>query len=299
MTIRFTNTQTTSEHEPRILVFGNQKGGSGKSTLAMHCAIGLLRLGFSVGSIDLDSEQKSFSRYLRNRFEKARSLKETGADKTLTIPTHIPFTASKTSDRVTARLEDGKSLLAALEELKHHDFIIIDTAGYNSYIQQFAHSLADTIITPINDSFIDLDLIADIDQKSKEIKGPSGYSAMVFKQKQIKMAETGKSIDWIIMRNRLEKVDNKHSQTIANHLLNARKRFGFRLAPGFTNRDVFHHMFLEGTTLLDWHETHQDGLTLDIVQARQEVRDLLQTIGLRKKVTSRKTSSITTLQKTA
>lgn len=280
------NSHTASQ--PRILVFGNQKGGSGKSTLAMHCAIGLLRLGFSVGSIDLDSDQRSFSRYLKNRFAKNRSLKESDALRTLPMPTHITFAQSDHNDRIQSRLEDGKSLLKAIEELNTHDFIIIDTAGYNSYIQQFAHSLADTIITPINDSFIDLDLIADIDQTTKEIKGPSGYSEMVWKQRQAKMSETGKSIDWIIMRNRLEKVDNKHSQVISRHLLNAAKRFGFRIAPGFTNRDVFHHMFLEGITLLDWHETREDGLTLDIVQARQEVRSLLETIGLRKQAVSRK-----------
>ena len=295
MMIRTDISNSHKASEPRILVFGNQKGGSGKSTLAMHCAIGLLRLGFSVGSIDLDSDQKSFSRYLKNRFAKARSIQDPSISRQLPMPTHITFQTSPHNDRIQARLEDGQSLLQAIEELSNHDFIIIDTAGYNSYIQQFAHSLADTIITPINDSFIDLDLIADIDQITKEIKGPSGYSEMVWKQRQARMSETGKRIDWVIMRNRLEKVDNKHSQMISGHLLTAAKRFGFRIAPCFTNRDVFHHMFLEGITLLDWHETRENGLTLDIVQARQEVRSLLETIGLRKSVTSRKVP----VQKTA
>ena len=50
-----------------VIVVGNEKGGAGKSTVAIHLAVALMRMGKTVGVIDLDLRQASLSRYLENR----------------------------------------------------------------------------------------------------------------------------------------------------------------------------------------------------------------------------------------
>ena len=55
-----------------VIVLGNEKGGSGKSTTALHIAVALLKAGQRVATIDLDSRQQSFTRYIANRQAWAR-----------------------------------------------------------------------------------------------------------------------------------------------------------------------------------------------------------------------------------
>ena len=50
-----------------VIVLGNEKGGSGKSTLARHVAAARMSVGQRVATIDLDSHQKSFTRYVEFR----------------------------------------------------------------------------------------------------------------------------------------------------------------------------------------------------------------------------------------
>ena len=40
------------------------------------------------------------------------------------------------------------------------DFILLDCPGSHTKLSQMAHTLADTLITPMNDSFVDFDLLA-------------------------------------------------------------------------------------------------------------------------------------------
>ena len=159
-----------------IIVVGNEKGGSGKSTTSMHVATALCRMGFRVGALDLDLRQKSFGRYIENRLA---YLERTGLnlpspdyrlmpeiDAALLQPGENPF------DR---RLSEAVS---ALEPMA--DFIVIDCPGSHTRLSQIAHSLADTLITPMNDSFVDFDLLAHVDAETGKVKGPSIYSEMVW-----------------------------------------------------------------------------------------------------------------------
>ncbi len=296
-----------SEHRARILVFGNEKGGCGKSTLAMHVAIGLLRLGFSVGSIDLDSRQGSFSRYLRNRFDTVRRLEGDVHGLEGMSPTHIRFMPSGSdADKGTRRnLHAGTFLTGAINELSpHHDFIIIDTAGRDCYINRLAHSFADTVITPVNPSYIDLDLIADINPVGQSINGAGLYTAMIAEQRRNKLSRvitediSARSIDWIVVPNRLQKKTDqnahmlKEQDFIVNEILpDAAQKFDFKMVSGFTERALFRDLFLKGLTLLDLAEVKQQDLSLDIVQARQEVRTVVEAIGLRRSVGRRVSAS--------
>lgn len=257
-----------------IIVFGNEKGGSGKSTTAMHTAIALLRLGYRVGTIDLDARQGTLTRYLKKRFEYITRNREH-----LPSPAHMAIEKSKRETVSEQKLEEEAFLLMALDELSHVcDFIVIDTPGTDTFLSRLAHSYADTLITPMNDSFIDLDLLADIDMKNHEVKGPSIYSSMVNDQRTIKKARDGGTIEWIVMRNRLTPLNTNNNKIISKLLAKISKLAEFKLVPGFGERVVFKEMFLKGLTLLDLKEDQDGGLTMSQLSARQEVRALIMAI---------------------
>ena len=216
-------------HQPYIIVLGNEKGGSGKSTTAMHVAIGLLRLGYRVGSIDLDARQGTFSRYMANRFEYAAQEKIN-----LPIPLHFPIERSQALTREEQEAIDTNFLNMAIEELTAlTDFIVIDTPGSDTFLGFLAHSYADTLITPMNDSFIDLDVLARVNQTTREIRGLSPYTKMVITAREDKKQKQGRDIDWIVMRNRLSSLDAKNKREVGEMLSELSKTLGFRIAPGF------------------------------------------------------------------
>ncbi|MGH1403578.1 MAG: division plane positioning ATPase MipZ [Alphaproteobacteria bacterium] len=257
-----------------IIVFGNEKGGSGKSTTAMHTAIALLRLGYRVGTIDLDARQGTLTRYLKKRFDYITREREH-----LPSPAHMAIDKSQNETVSEQKEEEEAFLTMALEELGMVcDFIIIDTPGTDSFLSRLAHSHADTLITPMNDSFIDLDLLADIDMKNYDIKGPSIYSKMVAEQRQKKKERNGGNIDWIVMRNRMTHLNTNNNKIITRLLDEISRLARFRMAPGFGERVVFKELFLKGLTLLDLKEEQDGGLTLSQISARQEVRNLIITI---------------------
>ena len=269
-------TQTSS----KIIVFGNEKGGSGKSTAAVHAAIGLLRMGYRVGSIDLDPRQGTFSRYLANR----TAWMEANATP-LPCPIHLSVAASQSSTISVAHDEDAARLSTAINTLAEKcDFLVIDTPGTDSFLNRLAHSYADVLVTPINDSFIDLDLLARIDPETLEIKAPSVYSDMVWEQRKLRMLRDKGSIDWIVMRNRLSHVDAKNKRDIADLVERLEQRLRFRTTPGFGERVIFRELFLKGLTLLDIRETGDAPLSLSQVAARQEVRSLIDAIAPEKLV---------------
>ncbi|MGH1378142.1 MAG: division plane positioning ATPase MipZ [Alphaproteobacteria bacterium] len=254
-----------------IIVFGNEKGGSGKSTTAMHTAIALLRLGYRVGTIDLDARQGTLTRYLKKRFDYITRNREH-----LPSPAHMAIQKSMLETVAEQKFEEESFLLMALDELKRVcDFIIIDTPGTDSFLSRLAHSHADTLITPMNDSFIDLDLLADIDMKNYDVVGPSIYSKMVEEQRRVKNQRDGGAIDWIVMRNRMTHLNTNNNKIITRLLNEISSLAKFRLAPGFGERVVFKEMFLKGLTLLDLKEDQDGGLTLSQIAARQEVRNLI------------------------
>ncbi len=253
-----------------IIVFGNEKGGSGKSTSAMHVAVALLRLGYRVGTLDLDARQASFTRYMKNRFDHIlRERLDTP------MPTHMAVHRSTAETIETRNDEDRKFLHMALaEQVTENDFLVIDTPGSDTFLSRLAHSYADTLITPLNDSFVDLDVIGRVDPQNHEISGPSIYTRTVHEQRGRKIARGDGPIDWIVMRNRLSHIDSRSRREIGEILEKMAEKFSFRTAPGFGERVIFRELFLKGLTLLDLKD-EGSGLTLSQVSARQEVRQLI------------------------
>lgn len=261
----------------KILVLGNEKGGTGKSTTAMHVIVALLRQGNKVGSIDLDTRQASLSRYIDNRKEFIAS---TGKD--IPLPTHTKIHASEIDIKSEAEKDERERFEAALNKLKEtQDYIVIDCPGSDRYLSHLAHSHADTLITPMNDSFIDLDLLAHIDGENLKMEQPSCYALMVWEQRKVRAMQKRPPIDWIVMRNRLSSLDARNKRDITQVLDQLSKRLSFRLAPGFGERVVFKELFLQGLTLSDFKEANANmALTMSHVAARQEVRQLLSHLGI-------------------
>jgi chromosome partitioning protein len=261
---------------PHILVLGNEKGGSGKSTTGMHLIVALLKRGFRVGSIDLDARQGSLSRLIENRIAFAES-----SGRPLELPEHRRVFRSEAEVRSAARYEERQALDDALESLATCHYIVLDTPGSDSYLSRLGHTCADTLVTPLNDSFLDLDLLARIDHEGKRVMSPSLYSQMVWEQRQQRAAANLAPIDWVVMRNRLSHIDARNKREIGALLEQLGKRIGFRLAPGFGERVIFRELFPTGLTLLDLRD-EDVGVQLNMshVAARQEVRALLQAIGL-------------------
>jgi chromosome partitioning protein len=261
---------------PRVIVLGNEKGGSGKSTAAMHLIVGLLHAGHRVGSLDVDSRQASLSRYIDNR-------RMTGAARAvaLPMPDHLlvelsPLRGVAGDAEERARFEAALDLLAG-----RNDVVVIDTPGSDTFLSRLAHSHADTIVTPMNDSFVDLDLLAKVEPGTLRVLRPSLYAEMVWEQRKRRALRDRGSIDWVVMRNRLAATDARNKRAVGQVLEILAKRIGFRLAPGFGDRVVFRELFLAGLTLLDLGQQGL-GMTMNMshVAARQEVRDLLAAVGM-------------------
>lgn len=259
-----------------IIVFGNEKGGSGKSTTCMHTATALARSGVRVGALDLDLRQRTFTRYLENR-------SSYGSKHGVALPTPIVAGLPKVErDELSANENPfDKSLSLAVAELEQTcDFIVIDCPGSHTRLSQVAHSLADTLVTPLNDSFVDFDLLARIDPDSSRILGPSVYSEMVWHARQLRAKAGLKPIDWIVLRNRLGAQEMHNKRKMGQALEDLSKRIGFRVAPGFTERVIFRELFPRGMTLLDLKDIGVANLNLSNVAARQEVRDLIKSLNL-------------------
>lgn len=260
-----------------VIVLGNEKGGSGKTTTCMHLIVSLLRLGFTVGSIDIDSRQRSLSRYLENR--RQTMLKE---GVTLPQPQHIVIQRSPFNIVQEAEEDERERFTKALSRLvAANDFIVVDSPGSDTFLARVAHAYADTVITPINDSFVDLDVLATVDGQTMKIIKPSIYSEMVWEQKLQRAKRDGGSIEWIVMRNRLSNIDAKNKRFMTQVTTDLSRRIGFRVAPGFSERVIFREMFLQGLTVLDIMEAGGNAsLSMSHVAARQEVRDLLKTLNI-------------------
>ncbi|MBE90876.1 MAG: hypothetical protein CMM76_15725 [Rhodospirillaceae bacterium] len=159
--------------------------------------------------------------------------------------------------------------------------ILIDTPGSANQVSLLAHSYADTLITPMNDSFVDLDVLAKIEPDTFKVVCPSRYAELVWENRKNRIQRDGRSIDWIIVRNRLSSLHSKNRRAVDEALTALSTRIGFRIAPGFGERMIFRELFLKGLTLLDLRDP-EAGVRLNMshIAARQEVRLLLEVIGL-------------------
>lgn len=275
MLLQASQGQTGTAH---VVVLGNEKGGSGKSTTAIHIAVALLKAGQRVATIDLDSRQQSFTRYIANRQAWA---KRSGVD--LELPHHrcIALGASmQIADNENSEFLQFQEAVAAVE--RTFDFIVIDTPGTDSYLMRLAHSMADTLVTPLNDSFLDFDVLGSVDPATFAVTGESHYSEMAREARRKRRQLDGATTDWIVVRNRLSMLGSRNKQLVAEGLHQLAFRLGFRAIDGFAERVVYRELFPRGLTALDSLDEATLGTRPNMahVTAREEVTSLLRQLRL-------------------
>ncbi len=267
------------------IVLGNEKGGSGKTTSAMHVIASMLKEGLTVGSIDLDSRQRSLTRYIENRLNWSEA-----NNVPLALPDHRVIDRSSLDSVKDQEREERSRFESVYAELvAANDIIVIDSPGADSYLSRLGHSVADTIVTPMNDSFVDFDLLAQVNPDTYEVSRPSLYAEMVWEARKRRAMADGGTIDWIVMRNRLSSLDAKNKRRVEMGLNSLSQRIGFRIAPGFGERVIFREMFPSGLTLLDLKDSGT-ALSMSHVAARAEVRQLIAMLEL-PVLTERKTAT--------
>ncbi|MCK5445928.1 MAG: AAA family ATPase [Rhodospirillaceae bacterium] len=265
---------------PKIIVIGNEKGGSGKSTTAMHLAVSLMRAGHRVACMDLDIRQGTLTRYFENRENFATKNKLT-----------VPMPSMIAVDRAWLKLDDDDAetrLYDLLRRLEGEiDVVIIDAPGSDTQLSRIAHSFADQLITPMNDSFVDFDVLARVNYDTGAVETPSHYSEMVWSQKMLRAKRDGGSINWIVMRNRLGHAHAHNRKKVERALNELSSRIGFKLVSGFSERVIFRELFVQGLTLMDLAELGdgqrnltKGGFSMSHVAARQEVRALVDALEL-------------------
>jgi chromosome partitioning protein len=259
---------------PHLVVLGNEKGGSGKSTVAMHLVAGFLRQGFSVGAIDLDARQGTLTRHLEARAAAAAR----GLD--VPVPQFTAVARSGARLRDEAEAEESAGLEAALATLSGTEIVVVDCPGADTHLARAGHARADTLITPINDSYVDFSMLGTVNAQDRRVIAPSIYSEMVWEaRKQRFMRDKGR-FDWIVMRNRVGAADARNKRDVGSSLDELAKRIGFRTVKGFGERVIFRELYLQGLTLMDLKEAGLGALSMSQVTARQEVRGLLSAIRL-------------------
>ncbi len=260
---------------PHVIVVGNEKGGAGKTTVCMHIKAALQAAGKSVGTIDLDLRQRSLTRYMENRttFIGRRDLM---------LAEHVALEASTQGDMQARQTEEAEAFVTALGSLRaRHDFVIIDCPGNDSYLSRLAHASADTLITPMNESFVDLDLLARVNPETLAVESPSIYAEMVWSCRQARAQAHGTPIDWVVLRNRTSHIHAKNRKRIEAALDELSRRLSFREVDGLSERVVFREMFPAGLTLLDLtDEEAGQSLTMSHVAARAEVQALVKALNL-------------------
>lgn len=260
-----------------VIAFGNEKGGTGKTTTAVHIAVLLLKAGHKVSVIDLDSRQKTFARYMENRAAYAARKKHE-----LPMPKVRVIERSRSALFAEASAEEGSNFERALNEARAEaDYVIIDTPGNDTLLSRLGHAAADTLVTPMNDSFLDFDLLARVDPETLEVEGPSLYSEFVWECRKRRVLSRRPAIDWVVIRNRVSALKARNKRRVAAALKTLSTRIGFREARGITERVIFRELFPLGLTVFDLPLSGVPvAFSMSHVSARQEIRALLATLRL-------------------
>jgi chromosome partitioning protein len=256
---------TIGKSSAHVIVLGNEKGGSGKSTTAMHIAVALMKAGQRVATIDLDSRQKSFTHYVERRRDWAKRAKIR-----LEIPAHFYVARAeglKVDENEASEFAGFAEAIARVE--RSHDFVVIDTPGNDTYLMRLAHSMADTLVTPLNDSFY-------------TVTGESHYAAMVREARRQRRLTDGTLMDWIVVRNRLSMLGSRNKRLVGEGLEQLGQRLGFRFTDGFAERVVYREFFPRGLTALDALDEATLGTrpSMSHMTAREEVTNLISALRL-------------------
>lgn len=252
--------------DTRIIVIGNEKGGAGKSTVLVHLATGLLHDGVKVAVLDLDVRQQTTGHFFASRAAWA------AANPAAELPMPILVELGESGD-VNEAIDRAVASGVGV--------VLIDTPGADTAASRIAHGRADLIVTPMNDSFVDFDVLGVVDPVSLQLKRPSLYAEAVWDARKIRAAERGKSIDWVVLRNRLASVEARNRKRVDERVQALSRRVGFRTLAGLRDRVIYRELFPFGLTVADLSAAVKPiPVSLGHIAGRQELRSLMQSLGL-------------------
>jgi chromosome partitioning protein len=269
----------TQTSRAQVIVVGNEKGGAGKSTLAIHIVCGLMHAGRKVAILDLDLRQRSMSHFFSHRTAWT-------AANGVTLP--MPVEPDLGDGKALARADEAEQMArfeAMFDEAvaSGAEVILIDTPGGDTVLSRAAHARADQIVTPMNDSFVDFDMLGTVDPVTLELLKPSTYSESVWEARKYRAIQEGRhvAIDWIVVVNRMAVAEARNRRRLEERMLKLSKRVGFRVGPGLRDRVIYRELFPFGLTVADLSNAVRPvAVSLAHVAARQEMRNLMQALGL-------------------
>ncbi|MBN8995653.1 MAG: AAA family ATPase [Rhizobiales bacterium] len=273
-----TTEATPAARTAHVIVLGNEKGGSGKTTTAMHIAVALLRMGYRVATVDTDSRQRSLTRYVENR---ARRAAETGL--ALGLPGHFVVKLGEGEAMSAIQAQEFSAYVEIIDRIENaYDFVVVDTPASDSYLMRLSHSMADTLVTPINDSFVDLDVLGRIDPHELTLSTVSHYAELVRSSIRHRRLVDGRDTDWIVVRNRLSTLFSRNQTNVIGALRQVAATLGFRVADGITERVIFRELFPIGVTVFDTLDRKTLGVEprMSHLSARREIRELIASLRL-------------------
>jgi chromosome partitioning protein len=274
----FDDIGTPDLRSAHVIVVGNEKGGTGKSTLSIHLTVALLKAGFRVATIDLDTRQQTLTRFLENRRSWART-----APWEVELPFHHALQRGSSNNvRDNETVEFG-AFAEAIAQVEHsYEFVVIDTPASDSYLMRLAHSLADTLVSPVNDSYIDVDVFSRVHHDKARRGAVAHYADLVIEARRRRHLVDQGIIDWVLVRNRIASLQSKNAKQISITLGKMAHELKFRPAEGLHDRVIFRELFPIGLTALDPIEEAMRTGNLSVSQqaARREIADLLSTLSL-------------------
>jgi chromosome partitioning protein len=142
--------------------------------------------------------------------------------------------------------------------------------------------MADILITPLNDSFVDLDVLGVVDPETLGVTGTSHYSRMVEEARRQRQLRDNVTPDWIVLRNRLSMLNSRNTRCVGEGLQKLSQMLNFRGVEGLAERVIFREFYPRGLTALDALDELTLGTrpTMSHVTARQEIENLLGALGL-------------------
>lgn len=263
--------------QARVIVVGNEKGGAGKSTIAVHLAAALLHGGAKVAVCDLDLRQSSMARFFKSR---RAWVANAGVD----LPQ--PIDAHPAEDGVALAREGPAEQMAAFDAAfalgQGADFLLIDTPGGDTPLMRAAHARADLIVTPMNDSFVDFDMLGHVDPVTLELLKPSLYAETVWEARKARAAMGQRQpLDWVVLRTRQAATEARNRKRVDERVQALSRRIGFRVGPGLRDRVIYRELFPFGLTIADLSPAVRPvAVSLSHIAARQELRALMHSLGL-------------------
>ena len=106
--------------------------------------------------------------------------------------------------------------------------------------------MAHILITPLNDSYVDLDVLGKFDADTMSVTGISHFAKTVEEARQHRLGSGNGATDWIVLRNRLSMLSTRNKRLVGSSVKELSGWLGFRCIDGLAERMIFREFFCAG-----------------------------------------------------